>query len=464
MKELREYQRMVVARGVDEHQYYVLPCGAGKTICAIETIKGLRALRVVKQKAALIVVSPKLATLQWARVIADQDPEAQVTVLGTEDDPGGFNDKEAAYIVTHYEALVRHIKVLEKYRFLVVVADEAHHLRNQDTLRTAAIKRLQTWRKIAMSGTPTDKSQAELFPVLQWFDRREFSSYWQFVDQHFDCALNMVTGNKLPAKVKDGVAFKKAVGPYIVMRTKKQIAPELPPKQVTIERVPLFPEQRYAYDQIRLAKDIEVQLDAEGNLEPLLVPSAMARLTRLQQMASDPQLLGMTAVPSAKVEWVENYIHNNRKEPILIFCKFRDTAAYVAKTLGAALVVGRKVVGFDEFLAGTRTVLVGTIEAMGTALDLPMATTTIFMDLSWSSINMRQARERMRDAQVGDPPKHLIYLLAENTVDSLIMQALVYKFTDQITATLLLTAEDEDGGYSGVPDGVASTFLATSDT
>lgn len=462
MKQLRNYQAELVAKGADDHHYYVLPCGAGKTICAIETVKAMKSQRAVKEKAALIIVSPKLATHQWARVIADQDPDAMALVVEVGDDLTGFDARKPIYLVMHYEALVKHIKALEKHRFLVVVADEAHNLRNQDTQRTIAIKRLRTWRKIAMSGTPTDKTQAELFPVLQWFDDRQFSSYWRFVDDYFLSAINMGTGNKMPSKVKDGKAFRAAVGPYVTVRTKQQITPELPPKQVSIERILMFPEQQVEYDKIRLAKDIEVQLGEDSLLEPLLVPSAMARLLRLQQMASDPQLLGLM-VPSAKVEWIENFVFDNKFEPMLIFCKFRETAKYLAKLLGAALVVGQKVDAFDDFLAGKRKVLVGTIEAMGTALDLPMASTTVFMDLSWSSINMRQARERMRDAQVGQPPKRLVYLLAEKSVDNLIMQALVYKFTDQLIATQLLSAEGDDGSFTSVPDDRASKFLAESD-
>lgn len=461
MKQLRAYQADMVARGADDHHYFYLPCGAGKTICAIEVVKAMRSQRAVKEKAALIIVSPKLATHQWARVIRDQDPEAQVLVVGVDNDLDNHVMTEPLYLVLHYEAVVKHIKTLEKYRFLVVVADEAHNLRNRDTNRTLAIQRLKTWRKIAMSGTPTDKSQAELFPVLQWFDHRKFSSYWRFVDDYFDCAINMGTGQKIPAKVKDASKFRELVGPHITARTKKQIAPELPPKQVSIERVLMFPEQQAAYDAIRLARDIEVDYDPAGLLEPMLVPSAMARLLRLQQMASDPQLLGLM-VPSAKVEWIEAFVADNKFEPMLIFCKFRATAAYLAKLLGAALVIGQKVDAYEEFLDGRRMVLVGTIEAMGAALDLPMATTTVFMDLSWSSINMRQARERMRDAQVGQPPKRLVYLLAERSVDNLIMQALVDKFTDQLIATQLLSAEEPDGSYAGISDERASKALAES--
>jgi reverse gyrase len=98
--------------------------------------------------------------------------------------------------------------------------------------------------------------------------------------------------------------------------------------------------------------------------------------------------------------------------------------------LNAACIVGGKApYKLDEFLEGKVRVLCGTIGAMGTALDMPMARTSIFVDTEWSSISMTQATQRMHRAGITEA-KHLIYLEAVGTVDKLIRYAVKYKWTD----------------------------------
>ena len=75
--------------------------------------------------------------------------------------------------------------------------------------------------------------------------------------------------------------------------------------------------------------------------------------------------------------------------------------------------------------------IVGTIAAMGESLNLQRASTAIFIDQEWSTIQMAQAEDRLHRIDITEP-KNIIYLIAENTVDRLVAKALEKKWS-QIT-------------------------------
>jgi len=168
---------------------------------------------------------------------------------------------------------------------------------------------------------------------------------------------------------------------------------------------------------------------AEDGSDELLITNTLARITRLQQVLSDPSMAPLNQhITSAKLEWVRNYVKDNPGIPMLVFSKFRAPVMRLAEELNGALHVGsggavqiRR--GVEEFRRGKSDILCGTIDALGEGLDLGRASRAIFIDQHWSTRAMQQAYDRIHRI-TADEPKHIIVLHVPHTVDELVKHVL----------------------------------------
>ena len=447
MREPRDYQREAAVTASERNYYIAFQCGLGKSLAAVEACKLAKRNGLVKRRRVLIVVSPKVALEQWRREIQVQDPGIPVYLVTNEDAFAAIDAEDESYVVSYYEMLLD--KEAMRFTFLklkwgVVVADEAHKVKNRDSQRYAALRLLDTERKICMSGTPYEQTVAELWAPLHWLDGQRFSSFWKFVERYVQTVPGFRAPEFVGVKPENKAELSALLRQYMMLRTRKQVGQNVQ-KIVQVQRVTLGKQQRQLYNKVRRANDVVVDI---GTDEDLWLSNAPTTGLRLLQLASWPGLLGRPDLPSAKLDWVLDYIANNPNEPMLLFTRFQDTAIELhrrieagvglAKPISAGLVVGgRKPLRLNEVIGGKVKYLVGTIAAVGTALDLPMLTTAIFVEMEWSSILMRQAADRIHRMTTVAPP-NIIFLLAQQTVDWLPFIKLVEKLSDQQTFELMM--------------------------
>lgn len=421
MKQLRPYQQTAVNKGTQSNLLVADQMGLGKSLTAIEICKQV----FDKYDAPALIVCPKGIRLQWQLMILDQDPDANVLIIETDFDL--FRLKAVVsvdYAIIHYEALLKLCSHLAKQKFSTIVVDEAHRIKNRKAQRSVAVKTLKAARKIALTGTPYDRNPADLWSILNWLDPKAFSSYWKFMDQYIHVEMIRLGFREVPKsyRLKDPKAFVEMLRPYMLRRTKKMVMPELPSLQTTYVPIELTPKQRAAYNVIKNVKDMEVdfiELD-----EPLFIQNALTKLTRLLQCASDPACLELIA-PSAKLEWIQEWISDHPYESVLILSRYRTAAERVFHAVGGdALVMAGKPLGSP--LSASRRI-VGTIASLKEGHDLGHIGTTIFIDQDYSSITMDQAFERI-DRGGNTEPKQIIILEAINTADHLVTQALQSKW------------------------------------
>lgn len=448
-----------------ERPYYLgFACGLGKTVTVIEAIKRRRDLGLAADKI-LVVLSPKIALSQWARNVAMQDDDAATYLLPGVGELLGMKrmmrGDGCLYVITHYETMKRAMETLATYTWDVVIADEAHFIKNPDSDRTRAIKHIPAAHKIAMSGTPMDKSPAELWSVLNWLYPKEFTSYWRFV-QHFVETQEGYEGR--PTFVGTNPDHAAELGdllrPIMTVKSKREAQPDMP--ELIVERVPLemSASQKKLYRQVQKAKDILVDVGDQQ----LIISNTMTRITRMQQIASDPASLGL-AGDSSKLAFVLEYIRNNPKQQMLLFSRFRNVAihvhqeaAKVARGSAALVLGGDDPIGLELFLEGKAQVLVGTIQAMGTAADLPMASVSIFMDCLHSSIQMDQAFDRIHRLGITEP-KHAMLLESVGSIDRLISMSLQNKWSDKELVFAYLAMERGEGTLDDLDDADSSQRL-----
>ena len=218
------------------------------------------------------------------------------------------------------------------------------------------------------------------------------------------------------------------IAPYTIRLTKRQAFPEMPPKVDNIVPIEMTDRQQAVYDRVAKSRDIEFHF----NEIDLVIRNALSLMVRLQQITSDPTLLDFDA-DSCKLEWLRDWLWDNPDEKVVVFTKFRETALKIAAEYKCPCIVGgeKDPAGqIARFSNGAR-VLVGTIAAMGESLDIPAASTAIFIDQEWSSLKMAQAVERIDRAVENPVAKNIIRLIVPNTIDELVMEALEKKWTQQ---------------------------------
>lgn len=456
----RPYQLEAIDRAVRSSYLLADECGLGKTLTAIEAIKALTAQH---NKPALVVI-PKPLKAQWVKALTRQGVEAaRIALLDAKGatlasepekkpDPTWLSfvatlKPVSAYnkppvILAHYEAVVKHLPELSKLTYCLIVADEAHKIKNRKAKRTEALKKLSSLRRLALTGTPFDRNPADVWSILNWLDPRFFTSYWRFFDAHVaykevpikprrTASGQIVSSVKTPVGVADHERFARVLRQYSLRRLKTDVRADLPEKITQYVDVALNDDQAKLYKKLSEAEDLEVMLDEATDLS-VVMPILLTKILRLIQCTTDPALLEAKA-SSAKLEWLQEWLEANPDQPVIVFTRFRETALKIAEQIKANEDINADpvvIIGSSKRpeITGNERIIVGTIAAMGEGLDLPHINTAIFVDCEWSSILMTQAIDRIHRINI-TATKHIIYLKAPNTVDELLLDAVEGKWS-----------------------------------
>jgi SNF2 family DNA or RNA helicase len=353
------------------------------------------------------------------------------------------------FAIVHYEAL-RLIPELADIKWFHIICDEVHRVKNRKAQQTQALKRLDTFYRTGLSGTPADDKPADIWSVLNWLYPKEFRSYWKFVNTY---CINEPTNGKY------GNTFRKITGvntaalptlhkqwePWYIRRKKEDVAIELPPKTYTTLHVDLLPQQRKAYDQMR--KDMIAWVGDQEDT-PLVAGQVVSQLVRLQQFAlasvefqgeyvSDVYRAGreedrgirrkvVLTDPSSKLDRLVELIEGNPNEPLVVFSQSRGMVELCVRRLQSKDVSIRPYTGsvskadrsvaVKQFQAGDVQVLAGTIAAGGEGITLHRASTVVFLDRAWNPTRNRQAEDRLH--RIGQlRPVQVIDFVARDTVD-----------------------------------------------
>ena len=418
MVTLREYQLESVKRASVQNLLIADDCGLGKTVTSIEAAAANFPYK--RHAFRILVVCPKKIREQWVDQIAMQHPDHTIYIIGQ----SAVNLSDAwGWFIIHYDVLDKAAYLVGPV-FDVVIADEAHRLRNRNNKWTKAIKRIVAGRYIALTATPMDKYPSEYWSILDFLQARGISRYHGFQAMYEDWdkrgPFPKYKGTK---NLED---LQHLLRGYVVRHTKAEVAPELPPHIIVPTNVAMSEPQTELFEKIDDADDIIVDMGEE--LTPLIIANILAKLVRLQQMGTDPDILGYLA-RSGKLDWLEEFLDDHINQKVAIFTKFRHTADKLARLYDAAIAMGGRMERLDEFRTGKLNVLVGTIAGMGEGLDLPMATYSVFVDMEWSTLKMQQAYDRIHRMNITEPK--ITYLLLSNRVDALIYKAVQDKWNEK---------------------------------
>lgn len=336
------------------------------------------------------------------------------------------------WVVLHWEALRDGIANFNKSYWEFVVADEAHLIRNKDTLLAKRLKTITSRRKLALTATPTERSIAEMWSILNWLAPTKFRSYWLFFQTYVDFELEFFGGRKVIGTRTDpqtAAQLQQLVGPYVIYKTKSEVAPDLPPKLAYPVMVRPTDGQWEWYNKARkgLWSPHVGEIDEDSGLT---VDHHLARITYSKAVLTLPEAFGLPKVKSAKLEWLKDWLEDNPHQRVVVLTQFRSVASALAREVDGGCAIGGVVdQAVAQFKSGEKRHLVGTIAALGGSLNLQMADVMIFFDCVHSATLMTQAEDRIHRIDITSP-KTVMYLTTPDSIDVTINASFMGKWSD----------------------------------
>jgi SNF2 family DNA or RNA helicase len=308
-------------------------------------------------------------------------------------------------VITSYGTLSRDRELLAGIEFCCVIGDEAQHVKNRRSQNARALRLLRAGSRFLLTGTPVENSLDDLRALLDFI-----------LPGYVDA---IPAGAKREQREWIDTRLRAKSAPYILRRTKRAVAPELPPRIEQVVWCELPPGQATLYREAQEKSGRELQhLAASGAGEPSLRLAALTQLLRLRQICCDPRLVaqaksgtdGVAAAPfegSAKIEafreLLEEAIDGGHR--VLVFSQFTSMLALLRAELDAqgtdycyldgSMSAGARQSEVDRF-QGTPgiPVFLLSLKAGGTGLNLTGADMVVHFDPWWNPAVEAQATDR----------------------------------------------------------------------
>ena len=246
--ELRAYQKA----GFDWlhclHEYGLGGCladdmGTGKTIQALALLQSLKERG--EATAPSLIVMPRSLLFNWQREAARFTPELRTLIYAD-----GQRDQTLAelseydVILTTYGVMLRDIEALSSYRFHYAILDESQAIKNPLSQTARAARRLQADHRLALTGTPVENTTLELWSQFAFLNPGLLGSL-EFFRKEFALPIENQRNEETAS------LLRRLVFPFILRRTKAQIATDLPPRTERVVYCEMEPAQRKAYERFR---------------------------------------------------------------------------------------------------------------------------------------------------------------------------------------------------------------------
>jgi len=389
--------------------------------------KTLQALALLAARAPLgpaLVVAPTSVCANWAREAERFVPSLRRIAYGGSHAGGPDTWGPGDLVIASYGRIVRDAEALSAKRFATLVLDEAQAIKNADTQRSRAVRSLAAEVRVALTGTPVENRLGELWSLMEalapgllggW--NRFRARFAQPIEEHGDDDRRR--------------ALARVLRPFLLRRTKAEVAPELPPRSELQRLVVLSPAERAHYDAVRLAMVAQVRRSAEGHADARF--AVLAAITRLRLLACNPRLLDPASpLPSAKMDAFLELVDELRAggHRALVFSQFTTHLALVSEALERRRVPtlyldGRtseaeRAARVARFQRGEGELFLISLKAGGTGLNLTAADYVVHLDPWWNPAVEDQATDRAH--RIGQERPLTVYrLVSAGTVEEQIL-------------------------------------------
>jgi len=376
-----------------------------------------------------LVIAPTSLMFNWQREAQRFAPALRVLVLqGMDRHAHHAQIGRYDLVLTTYPLLPRDFEALSAQDYHLLILDEAQNIKNSKSRAAQLVGQLSARHRLCVTGTPMENHLGEFWSLMHFLMPGFFGSEIEFkrryripIEKHGDSAARE--------------QLLRRARPFLLRRTKAEVAKELPPRTDILRSVPLEGAQRELYEAVRLMVDqkLRAAIATRGlGGSHIMVLDA---LLKLRQICCDPRLLplegGATVQQSAKLEMLMELLPEMIEEGrrILLFSQFTSMLALIEQRLQAAGIDYVKLTGetrdrqavVERFQQGTVPLFLISLKAGGVGLNLTAADTVIHYDPWWNPAVEQQATDRAH--RIGqDKPVFVYRLLTEGTVEQKIAE------------------------------------------
>ena len=259
--------------------------GLGKTVQVLAFLQLLKERARGRARAASLLVVPKSLIANWQREAAKFTPGLRFLVyLGNlrDKDTAGFKGYDI--VLTTYGTLLRDVERLRRYRFHYAILDESQAIKNPLAKSAKAARLLQAEHRLALTGTPVENNTVELWSQFAFLNPGLLGSL-DFFRQEFATPIES-RGDEAAA-----ATLRQLVYPFILRRTKEQVAPELPTRAERIIYADMDSAQKklYARTRDRYRAELLGLIENQGLNDARF--KILEGLLRLRQVAIHPALV-----------------------------------------------------------------------------------------------------------------------------------------------------------------------------
>jgi superfamily II DNA or RNA helicase len=419
--------------------------GLGKTIQTLALLqKNKEDTEAAGGKTTSLAIMPTSLIYNWLNEAKKFAPQLQLMVH-----TGAFRYKSpevfANYdlVITTYGISRIDTDLLQSYFFDYIILDESQNIKNASSKSFHAVKQLKSRFKLILSGTPVENSVNDLWTQMSFINPGLLGAQQYFQNE-------FVTPIEKKKDEEKARKLQALIKPFVLRRTKEQVATELPPKTENLFYCKMSDEQSSVYEQVKSEYRNELLRSLEDGSFPKKQMQVLQGLIKLRQIASHPLMLDSEYEgDSGKFENVVHTLSNvlDGGHKVLIFSQFvrqlniyreyfdNENIPYVYLD-GATQNRGDVVKQFQED-PKTRVFLI-SIKAGGVGLNLTEADYVFILDPWWNPAVEQQAIDRTH--RIGQTKNVFIYKFI--TKDSVEEKILALQQRKLSVARALITTEE----------------------
>jgi SNF2 family DNA or RNA helicase len=410
-----------------------------------------------------LVIAPTSVVPNWVREIGKFGPSLKaIAWTGGDREKYKHELERVDVVVTSYALLRRDEELLRGLECGYVILDEAQHIKNPLSATARAAKSLNGEHRLALTGTPIENRLSEIWSIFDFLSPGILGPLSQFEERY---SRPIDRGDPDAAK-----RLRNAIHPFVLRRTKSEVAKDLPEKIVSELLCDMPPNQAAVYKTVLKAVRDEVL----GEVERVGVAKSqlqiLAGLTRLRQAACDPRLLKVPGDlkddDSGKLEALRELLAEASQSGhrTLVFSQFVTMLTLIRRAIeqdglkyeyidGSTIDRQERVDRFnrDENIP----VFLISLKAGGTGLNLTGADTVVHFDPWWNPAVEDQATDRAH--RIGQTKVVTAYrLVARGTIEEKILSLSAKK--RELVANVL--GKEEEGGLRGFTKAEVENLLA----
>lgn len=422
--------------------------GLGKTLQTLTLIA--KSVQEAETKCPSMVVMPVSLIYNWLQEARKFTPGLKVLVYqGTGRELNYSAIRESDLVLTSYGVIRRDIEKLKDIEFDTLVLDESQFIKNNESKTAQAVRELKSAHRFSLTGTPIENTTMDLWSQMLFLNPGLLGGETFF--RHF----YMIPIEK-EQNIEKSSKLRKVIAPFILRRTKEQVATELPPKVEQIHFCEMSePQEKYYNEQKNAIRNLYLsERQSLGNDKSRF--NLLSGLQRLRMIAIHPGITGSDISESGKYDemlrMVDEIVAKGSK--VLIFSQFVRMLAIIESSMRLKGLPYAYIDGSVEDRMGevkkfqeerSIQVFLISLKAGGVGLNLTAAEYVFILDPWWNPAVERQAIDRAH--RIGQEKTVFAYkFISRNSIEEKIL--VLQEKKAKLAGDLIRTGEDMLSGLT----------------